>query len=237
MVMNDTPPEPPPEPTVALDFQRREPTQMIDRARDLREQLSRRRSVRAFSRDPIPLQAVRDAIMAASSAPSGANKQPWTFVLVTDPVLKRRIRVGVEEKERAFYGGRAPKEWIDDLEPFGTGPDKSYLEDAPALIVVMAQASGGQGDQHYYVKESVGIATGMLIAALHLSGLATLTHTPSPMKFLREILGRPDNERPFVLLPVGYPADDCRVPAIARKAASEVLIEHAPAVHGCGDGG
>ena len=158
--------------------------------------------------------------------PSGANKQPWTFALVTDPEVKRRIREAAEAEERSFYGGRAPEDWIDDLKPFGTDASKSYLESAPALIVVFSQSQGADGAKHYYVKESVGLAAGMLIAALHLSGLATLTHTPSPMKFLGEVLGRPDNERPFLLLPVGYPERGCQVPDITRKPLGEILVEY-----------
>jgi nitroreductase len=196
---------------------------MLDDAR-------RRRSVRDFSDEPVPLDVVRRCIETAAQAPSGANKQPWTFVLVTDPELKRRIREGAEAEERAFYAGRASERWLADLEPLGTDAKKPFLETAPALIAVFAQRhgpedAGGEPARHYYVAESVGIACGFLIAALHHAGLATLTHTPSPMKFLGQILERPDNERPYLLLPVGYPAPDCEVPDIERKPLDTVLFE------------
>lgn len=198
---------------------------MRRRARGLLDELSRRRTVREFSPEPIPMDVVEDCVAAAAQAPSGANKQPWTFVVVTDPALKKQIREAAEQEEREFYAGRAPQRWLDDLEPFGTGPDKPFLETAPALVVVFAQVHGEQdGERHYYVKESVGIATGFLIAALHHAGLATLTHTPSPMGFLGEILGRPSRERAHLLLPVGFPAEGCRVPDIRRKALDQVLI-------------
>ena len=187
--------------------------------------LRTRRSVRHFSNSPVPLDVVRRCIEAAAQAPSGANKQPWTFALVTDPDLKRQIREGAEAEERVFYGGRAPQSWLDDLHPFGTDAVKPFLETAPALVVVFAQSKGPDDTKHYYVRESVGIATGMLLAALHLAGLATLTHTPSPMNFLGRILGRPASEKPYLLVPVGYPADDCEVPDISRKPLSEVLVE------------
>lgn len=212
-------------PTVPLDFRRQPPEAMRRRARDLRATLTRRRSVRHFAPDPIPLDAVRDCIHAAAQAPSGANKQPWTFALVTDPETKRAIRRAAEVEEQTFYSGRAPQSWLDDLAPLGTDAHKPFLETAPALIVVFAHRTAEDGARHYYVAESVGIACGMLLAALHQCGLATLTHTPSPMKFLGEILGRPAHERPWLLIPVGYPAEGCRVPAITRKAPGEVLVE------------
>jgi nitroreductase len=209
-----------------LEFQRRPVEEMRERAGALRDELTRRRSVRHFSDEPIPLDVVRDCIEAASKAPSGANKQPWTFVLVTDPALKKQIREGAEAEEREFYGGRAPDKWLADLAHLGTDENKPFLETAPALIVVFAQKRGAtQEERNYYVAESVGIASGMLIAALHHAGLATLTHTPSPMKFLADILARPDYERPFLLLPVGYPAEGCEVPDIDKKPLSEILIE------------
>ncbi len=210
----------------ALDFERLTPEQMDARSRELFERVQTRRSVRAFSDEPVPLEVVRRAIHSAGQMPSGANKQPWTFALVTDPEVKRRIRVAAEAEEETFYGGRAPDDWIDDLKPFGTDASKPYLETAPALIVVFAQSQADDGSKHYYVKESVGLAAGMLIAALHISGLATLTHTPSPMKFLGEVLGRPSNERPFLLLPVGYPAPGCEVPDIERKPLDVILVEY-----------
>lgn len=209
----------------ALDFTRRDPADMQARARALRDELATRRSVREFSAEPIPLAVVRDCIMAAAQAPSGANKQPWTFALVTDADTKKKIREAAEREEREFYGSRASERWLEDLQPFETDANKPFLESAPALIVVFAQRSGPDDEQHYYVNESVGIAAGFLIAALHHAGLATLTHTPSPMKFLGEILGRPKSERPYLLLPVGYPAQDCRVPDIRRKPMEDVLVE------------
>lgn len=213
---------------VPLQFERLSPAAMRARADELHESLQRRRSVREFSPDPVPLDVVRTCIAIAASAPSGANKQPWTFCLVTDADLKRRIRVAAEKEEQAFYSGRAPDGWLRDLAPLGTDAQKPFLEIAPALIVLFAQQrgpapDGERGDKHYYVQESVGIAAGMLIAALHLCGLATLTHTPTPMRFLAEILGRPANERAFLLLPVGYPAPGCMVPNITRKNLDDVL--------------
>jgi len=208
-----------------LDFDLRDEAASALEAASFLSRVQSRRSVRHFRSDPICLQAVEDCIAAAASAPSGANKQPWTFVLITDPELKRRIREAAEEEERAFYGGRASQRWLDDLEAFGTGPDKPFLEEAPALIAVFAQRSGEQRQQrHYYVQESVGIAVGILLTGLHFAGFATLTHTPAPMTFLRELLERPVTEQPFLLIPVGLPAKDCQVPAIERKALSRVLL-------------
>jgi nitroreductase len=200
--------------------------EMLRRSVAFREDLARRRSVRDFSRRPVPRAIIEECLRTANTAPSGANRQPWHFVAVTDPALKRRIREGAEEEERAFYGGRAPDEWLEALAPLGTGAEKPFLEDAPWLIAVFAEAWGTAPDgsrvKHYYVPESVGIATGFLIAAVHQAGLASLTHTPSPMGFLSEILGRPANERAYLLLVVGYPAEGCRVPAITKKSLGEV---------------
>lgn len=208
-----------------LAFNRRPPSEMIARANDFQEQMRTRRTVRDFLPDPVPREVLERAVEAAAQAPSGANKQPWTFVLVTRPQTKQAIRQAAEKEERAFYDGRAPARWLEDLKPFGTTWEKPFLEIAPALIVVFAQRHGSSEDErHYYVNESVGIAVGFLLAALHLAGLATLTHTPSPMNFLGELLGRPKNERAYVLIPVGYPAENCLVPKISRKALSEVLI-------------
>ena len=211
--------------TCSLDFRRFAESEMLDRARRFAEEIARRRSVRHFSSENVPREVLLRCIQAAATAPSGANKQPWTFVLVTDPVRKRRIREAAEREEREFYGGRAPQRWLDDLASLGTDADKPFLETAPALIAVFAQKHGAVADdRHYYVSESVGIAVGFLLAALHHAGLAALTHTPSPMRFLGDVLGRPDNERAYVLIPVGYPMAGCRVPDIPRKPLSEVLV-------------
>ena len=188
-----------------------------------------RRSVRFFSPAPVSEETIRACIAAAGTAPSGANKQPWRFIAVGSSALKRQIRLGAEEEEREFYGRRATPEWLADLAPLGTDTDKSFLEVAPWLIVVfklMKTDPDGQGAQGkvYYVEESVGIATGLLIAAIHHAGLVTLTHTPSPMGFLATILGRPAHERPYLLLPVGYPSPDCTVPNICRKPLDQILV-------------
>jgi iodotyrosine deiodinase len=197
----------------------------IARVRAFADELATRRSVRDFAPDPVPLDAVREAVRAAATAPSGANVQPWRFVVVTDPGARRRIREGAEAEEREFYERRAGEEWLDALAPLGTGADKPFLETAPVLVVVFEVHRGEGEPRPYYPKESVGIAVGLLLAALHRAGFATLTHTPSPMRFLGEILGRPRNERPFVVVPVGYPAPGARVPAITRKPLAEVLVE------------
>lgn len=201
--------------------------QMQQRAADFAAQMARRRTVRDYSDRPIPEGVVESAIAAAASAPSGANTQPWHFVVVRDPQTKTRIRQAAEAEEREFYNRRAPQQWLDALAPLGTDADKPFLETAPALIAVFYERYGlhadGERYKTYYSIESVGLACGMLIASLHLAGLATLTHTPSPMKFLREILGRPRNEAPFLLLVTGYPAADATVPAIQRKPLDQVM--------------
>jgi len=195
--------------------------EMQTRAREFRAELQRRRTVREFADRPVPPEIIRECLRAAVTAPSGANKQPWHFVVVADPAVKRRIRAAAEEEERAFYRRRASEEWLEALAPLGTDEQKPFLETAPYLIAVFAVSYGvDESDartKHYYVKESVGIATGMLITALHHAGLATLTHTPSPMGFLNDILERPDNEKPFLLLVTGYPAKGVQVPDLARK--------------------
>jgi len=181
-----------------------------------------RRTVRAFAADPVPIEVIDDCIRTASTAPSGAHRQPWHFVVVGSAELKAQIRRAAEEEERRNYGGRMPPEWLEALEVFGTDANKEYLEVCPWLIVVFAQNSDPEGKKNYYVSESVGIATGMLIAALHDAGLAVLTHTPSPMVFLKRILERPKGERAYMLLGVGLPAKDCEVPDITRKDLAEV---------------
>ncbi len=212
-------------PMQPLNFRQLSQELMETRSEEFLERMRSRRSVRFFKTDPVPLDVVRRCIDSAAQAPSGANKQPWTFVLVTDPELKRQIRVAAEVEEREFYANRANDAWLADLEAFGTDDDKPFLQEAPALIVCFAQKNAPDGGQHYYVQTSIGLACGFLIAALHDAGLATLTHTPSPMKFLAKILDRPRNEKPFLLLPVGYPTDDCDVPAISRKTRNEYLVE------------
>lgn len=200
------------------------PDEALAAARAFLETMATRRSIRDFASDPVDPEVLRTAIAAAASAPSGANVQPWRFVVVTDPELKRRIREGAEKEERDFYESRASAEWLDALAPLGTDWRKPHLEAAPVLIVVFEVHKGEGEPKPYYGKESVGIATGLLLAALHHAGLATLIHTPSPMGFLGEILGRPRNERPFVVIPAGRAADDAEVPDIPRKPIDEVMV-------------
>jgi nitroreductase len=211
-----------------LEFERLSETEQRARSRRFLEDMARRRSVRDFSDEAVPVELLENAIVTAGTAPSGAHQQPWTFVLVSDPTLKRQIREAAEEEERRSYEARMPDEWLAALEPLGTDWRKPYIEVVPYLIVVFEQAYGLRPDgtkvKHYYVRESVGIAVGLLLASLHEAGLATLTHTPSPMGFLRELLGRPENERPYVLVPVGYPAAGCTVPDLERKALDEILV-------------
>ncbi|MFD4524042.1 nitroreductase family protein [Streptomyces sp. NPDC058470] len=195
----------------------------------LRRRMNERRTVRQFSTDQVPEQVVRDAIAVAATAPSGAHQQPWTFVLVKNPEVRRRIREAAENEERVSYAGRLGDEWLAALRPLGTDAEKPHLTDAPYLIVVFQQRylldEDGTTHKHYYGDESVGIAVGMLLTALHLSGLAALTHTPSPMRFLSEVLERPRNEKAFAVIPVGYPAEDCEVPDLVRKTLDQVLVE------------
>ena len=194
---------------------------MKQRAAEFYDEVRRRRTVREFSDRPVPRDVVEDCLRAAGTAPSGANMQPWHFVVVSDAATKRTIRVEAEKEEHDFYHHKAPQEWLDALAPLGTNEHKPFLEDAPYLIVVFAETFGelpdGRRVKHYYAQESVGIATGILITAIHHAGLASLTHTPSPMGFLNEILGRPSRERPFLILVVGYPAKRATVPAIGKK--------------------
>ncbi|MBN8732091.1 MAG: nitroreductase family protein [Acidobacteria bacterium] len=188
-----------------------------------------RRSLRHFSAEPVPYELIEEAVAVAAMAPSGANQQPWKFIVVVDAEVKRAIREAAEAEEFDNYNNRFPEEWLQALEPFGTDWRKPFLETAPYLIAVFRVDYGIAGEskiKHYYVNESVGIATGFLLAALHLAGLATLTHTPSPMGFLGKILGRPANERPYLLIPVGYPAEGAEVPNIQRKALAEVLVRY-----------
>ncbi len=209
------------------DFQSYPAQEMQARAADLYTSLARRRTVRDFSDKPIPPNVLDDCLRVAGSAPNGANMQPWHFVVVTDPQVKSKIRVAAEEEERAFYSERASPEWLEALRPLGTDSNKPFLETAPALVVIFAQSYGllpdGRRVKHYYAQESVGIATGMLIIAVHNAGLASLTHTPSPMKFLNSILNRPNNEKPFLVLVVGYPADNAQVPDITKKPLDEIV--------------
>jgi len=208
------------------EYREYSPEEMALRASELLSEMQRRRSVRQFSDRPVPLEVIISCVMTAGSAPSGANLQPWHFVVITDPEVKHQIRVAAEREEYEFYHHRAPKAWLEALAPLGTDEHKPYLETAPFLIAIFSQSYGvgseGRRVKHYYAKESVGIATGFLIAALHHVGLVCLTHTPSPMGFLNEVLNRPAQEKPFLLLVVGYPAEDAVVPNIGRKSLQEI---------------
>jgi iodotyrosine deiodinase len=213
---------------VPLDFELLPESEQLARSRRFLAAMRRRRTVRHFSREPVPFELVENAVATAGTAPSGAHQQPWTFVVVSDPELKLRIRVAAEEEERRSYESRMPDEWLEALKPLGTDWRKPHLEDAPYLVVVFEQAYGVRSDgtkvKYYYVKESVGIAVGFLLASLHEAGLATLTHTPSPMGFLRELLERPENERPYVVVPVGYPTERSLVPDLVRKPINAILV-------------
>jgi len=211
---------------VPLDFEDLDPEEMLRRAREFHDDLRRRRTVRHYSDRKVARETVELAIRTAGTAPSGAHKQPWHFVLVGDPETKARIREAAEAEERENYEHRMPEAWLDDLRPFGTDWQKPFLTVCPWLIAIFAETYREverERAKNYYVQESVGIATGFLIAALHRAGIATLTHTPSPMGFLREILGRPANERPFLLLALGHPAPGCEVPDLERKPLKEIL--------------
>jgi len=209
-----------------LIFAEKPPEEMIVTGRKFYLDMKKRRSVRDFSDRPVPEEVIVNAILAAGTSPSGANQQPWHFVVVSDPKTKREIREAAEVEERTFYHGRAPDEWLSALQPLGTDENKPFLEIAPYLIVIFLKKNtvdeNGITHKNYYPTESVGIATGILITALHLSGLATLTHTPSPMKFLNKILGRPDSERPFLILVTGYPGSEAEVPTISKYSLERI---------------
>lgn len=211
-------------------YMRMSPAEMQQAATENLERMRQRRSVREFSAAPIPENVIEDCLRAAGTAPSGANLQPWHFAIVRSPEIKQRIRIAAEAEEREFYEQRAPQEWLDALAPLGTDANKPFLEVAPCLIVIFAKAydllPDGRRVKNYYVSESVGIATGFLIQALHRAGLATLTHTPSPMAFLNEILDRPTNERPTILLVVGFPSETAVVPKISKKSLGEIVSFH-----------
>jgi nitroreductase len=209
-----------------LQFQKITFEEMDYNANQFFQKVSSRRSVRDFSRDDFPIDIIKNCIKSASTAPSGANKQPWHFVIVKDPIIKRKIRKAAEIEEKEFYGGRAPKEWLDDLNQFGTDWNKPFLEEAPYLIVVFSKKfdinDDGTNTKNYYVSESVGIASGLLLAALHNAGLVTLTHTPSPMAFLSDILNRPPSDKPYLIIPVGFPSENAEVPNIKKKTFKEI---------------
>ena len=209
-----------------LEFEEKPVDEMIAASQSFYLDVRRRRSVREYSDRPVPMEVIENAIRAAGTAPSGANMQPWHFVVVTDPAKKKEIRVGAEIEENAFYHGRAPDEWLQALEPFATNEFKPFLETAPCLIAVFRKKFSvdehGEERKNYYITESVGISVGILITALHLAGLVTLTHTPSPMKFLNKILGRPDSETPFLLIVTGYPSDTASVPVISKHDLDQI---------------
>lgn len=214
-------------PHAPLSFERLSPDEQLRRVREFLERMRTRRTVRHFSTEPVPIELIDTAIAAAATAPSGANQQPWRFVVVSDPQIKREIRAAAEAEEKENYETRFPDEWLRAIEQFETDWHKPFLESAPYLIAIFRIDFGMAGEvkvKHYYVNESVGIAAGFLLAALHHAGLATLTHTPSPMGFLAKILNRPANERPFLLIPVGYPVADAKVPVLEKKSVDEVRV-------------
>lgn len=212
-----------------INFSKISTDEMNLRSKSLLHQIQQRRSVRDFSSQNVPIEVIKNCIKTAASAPSGANKQPWHFSLVQDKKIKKEIRVAAESEEKQFYEHRASKEWLEDLNQFGTDWKKPFLETAPFLIVIFSQVfeknADGENRKNYYVNESVGIAAGFLLAALHNAGLATLTHTPSPMNFLAKILKRPDNERAYLLIPVGYPSKNAKVPIISKKPFSKIYTK------------
>lgn len=212
---------------IKLEYQKPKEDELIQRSESFYNNMQSRRSVRQFSDEEVPIEVIENIVKTAATAPSGANKQPWKFVIVSDKTIKKQIRTAAEIEEKEFYENRAPQSWLDDLKTFETDWHKEFLEDAPYLIIVFKELYSKESKEiskHYYVNESVGIATGILIAAIHNAGLVTLTHTPSPMGFLGKILKRPDNEKPFLLLPIGYPADSVQVPDIKRKDTKDILI-------------
>ncbi len=220
---------------IPLTFERISEDEQIRRSQDFLTSMQKRRTVREYAKDPVPFELIANAIATAGTAPSGANQQPWTFVVVSNPDIKRKIRIAAEEEEKISYERRMSPEWLAALEPLGTDWHKPHLEDAPYLIIVFLQSYGQDIDpetgeevkvKHYYAVESVGIAVGMLLTSLHQAGLATLTHTPSPMGFLSEIVDRPPNERAYVVIPVGYPAVDAQVPNISKKSLDEIMIHY-----------
>lgn len=209
-----------------LDFKKLSKKEMLERSKSFLSEISTRRTVREFSTKTFPIEIIENCIKSAGTAPSGANKQPWSFTIVENKKVKAKIRIAAEKEEKEFYGHRATKEWLEDLNQFGTNWQKPFLETAPYLIIVFRQIydvnESGSQRKNYYVNESVGIASGFLLAALHNAGLATLTHTPSPMNFLGKILDRPENEKAYLLIPVGYPSDNAEVPNIKKKPFSEI---------------
>lgn len=209
---------------VPLQHERLAPEEGLRRSREFLAQMQARRSVRFFSPEPVPPELLENALRAAGTAPSGAHQQPWTFVVVSDPALKARLRAAAEKEERTFYERRAAPEWLEALAPLGTDWVKTHLTEAPHVIVAFEQVHGADGRKHYYARESIGIAVGFLLAALEAAGLCALVHTPSPMGFLRDVLGRPRYERPFVVIPVGYPAEDAVVPSLERKPLEEIAV-------------
>ena len=212
-----------------INFSKISTDEMNLRSKSLLHQIQQRKSVRDFSSQNVPIEVIKNCIKTAASAPSGANKQPWHFSLVQDKKIKKEIRVAAESEEKQFYEHRASKEWLEDLNQFGTDWKKPFLETAPFLIIIFSQVfeknADGENRKNYYVNESVGIAAGFLLAALHNAGLATLTHTPSPMNFLAKILKRPDNERAYLLIPVGYPSKNAKVPIISKKPFSKIYTK------------
>tara|TARA_B110000196_G_scaffold170810_1_gene146711 strand:+ start:2087 stop:2743 length:657 start_codon:yes stop_codon:yes gene_type:complete len=209
-----------------LDFKKFSQQEMLERSKSFLSEISSRRTVREFSNKIFPIEIIENCIKSAGTAPSGANKQPWSFTIIEDKKVKAKIRIAAEKEEKEFYGRRATKEWLEDLNQFGTNWEKPFLETAPYLIIVFKQIydvnETGSQRKNYYVNESVGIASGFLLAALHNAGLATLTHTPSPMNFLGQILNRPENEKAYLLIPVGYPSEKAKVPNIKKKSFSEI---------------